>query len=153
MTKNTIVDKETVYVAVVVEDEIAWVYSMPKDSVVHESLLENPKVIDTTSLPYFPAKGSVWDGQNFNIPKNLDIQHESQFSSRSPEYSDFKTFSYLLNNVCTGSVSINPKLGERLIYAYLSNPDFVDITSLIADPTRYGEVVGATLKNGEIATQ
>lgn len=119
---------------IVVDDEIASEIILPfsqlqeeqkKDFIDYYNLLkQNPKVVETTHLNYKPAKGSIFNGEEFIIPENLNIQHEP-IEEGSP-VSFTKRFAYLIDNVCKWTILFNEQ-GTILTFIYQSNPSFVEV--------------------------
>ena len=136
--------------AVVVGNEIATIMNVPKNTNLHNILEQNPTVLDVTDLPYKPAVGSVWDGIDFTIPEGLEISHD--IPDIEVEEQDCKTFVHLINNVCVKRTKLyeNSLDGGLLISAFLSNPDFVDITELLENPAHATNYLGWFIKDGKL---
>lgn len=152
MSEEASETQDIAFIAILVDDEITNVISAEENSGIHMYVSSSPTVLDVTNLTYKPAKGSIWDGQEFTIPSHSVAQHTPPVSQIEGQQ-EFRTFAYLVGNVCSGTVSINPEYGSRLIAAYSSNPTFVDVTSLASNYAEANGFVGSFFREGQIVTE
>lgn len=140
--------------AIMVEDKIARVMVVSESQKSRYNLYGlNPDIINITHLPYKPAKGSVWNGENFIIPENLLINHEPQ-NNQTKEKEESFTFAYLVNNTCLGTVNfLSIPAAQELIDLYLTNPNIMEITEMIKELDHNAPPIGWLVKDGKIVKE
>lgn len=138
--------------AVLIENEIAIVMNVPEDHKLNAILRSNPIVIDITDFPYNPSDGSIWNGEDFDIPEDL-------FPFPGDPYKEIYgdstcVFAYVVNNICVGRTRFykGSSSGETFIAAYKSNPDFADITEILEN-LETKAVSGMYLIDGQIVDE
>jgi hypothetical protein len=138
-----------------VEDEITFSIVIDDNDINAEAkkakYLSNPTIIETTNLPYSPVFGSVWNGANFVIPEGSGLIHEAT-DHVHVEYSEVRSFAFVVDNVCTGRISLMPK-AAGIISALLSNPTFLDITEMVDRLPSGVNYHGKFVRNGEIVSR
>ena len=139
----------------IVDDEIAFTLPLDNNEVGIEQTkswyLSSPTIIETTLLPYSPINGSVWDGQNFIIPKHFNAVHGKSIQDQ-PGHEGFRSFAFVVNGVCFDRLDITP-VAEGPIAALLSNPTLLDITEMVAALGDGQMYLGKFIRNGQIVSE
>jgi hypothetical protein len=139
----------------IVDNEIAFSVQIGNEDENAEErkakYLSSPTIVEITHLAYSPANGSVWDGENFVIPENLDISHGESFQNETG-HEESRSFAFMVDSVCTGRINLMP-LAESAIAALLSSPTFLDITEMVGRLEEGTNYHGMLIRDGEIVSE